>query len=130
MSMKTLMAIGFACVALALSGCGSDSNAASGDGGKPTLVITAPGNGANVQARVTLKFTPSKGIGAADSGKDHVHVIIDGKTDDYTLVTSTTYEIKSLPTGQHLIGVTLQHADHSPAGGSGGTGDGSGGYGY
>jgi hypothetical protein len=116
--MKTLTATGLACAVLGMSGCGSNSDAASGDGGKPTLAITAPGEGASVQLPVTLKFTSSKEIGPEDSGKDHVHVVIDGKTDDYTVVTSTTYQIKSLPMGRHMIGVTLQHADHSSAGAS------------
>lgn len=136
------MAAGLACAVLGLSGCGSNSEAASGDRGKPRLVITAPGDGASVGVPLTLKFTSSKEIGPEDSGKDHVHVVIDGKTNDYTVVTSTTYQIKSLPMGRHVIGVTLQHADHSPAGasaqirvnvtggGSSGGSSGSGGYGY
>ena len=147
MYIKTLTATGLACTVLGLSGCGSNSQAASGDAGKPTLTITAPSDGADVRLPVTLKFVTSKAIGPEESGKDHVHVVIDGKTNDYTVVTSTTYQIKSLPMGRHVIGVTLQHADHSPAGasaqvsvnvtnggpsGSGGTGGsgGSGGYGY
>jgi hypothetical protein len=153
MNIKILTATGLACAALGLSGCGSSSSAASGgtSGSKPTLTITAPSDGADVQLPVTLKFTTSKEIGPEESGKDHVHVVIDGKTNDYTVVTSTTYQIKSLPMGRHVIGVTLQHADHSPAGanaqvtvnvtgggssggndggsGTGGSG-GSGGYGY
>lgn len=140
---KMLTATGLACTVLGLSGCGSDSQAASGNGGRPTLSIQAPSDGANVKLPITLKFTTSEDIGPTDSGKDHVHVFVDGKTNEYTVVTSTTYQIKSLPMGRHVIGVTLQHADHSPAGASaqvnvnvtGGsssdsTGGGNGGYVY
>ncbi|GAA4497108.1 hypothetical protein GCM10023191_040090 [Actinoallomurus oryzae] len=144
---KMLTATGLACTVLGLSGCGPDSQASSGNAGKPTLSIQAPSDGANVELPITLKFTTSEDIGPTDSGKDHVHVFVDGKTNEYTVVTSTTYQIKSLPMGRHIIGVTLQHADHSPAGASaqvsvnvtggssgGGssdsTGGGNGGYGY
>lgn len=144
---KTLTVTGLACTVLGLSGCGSNPQAATGKTGQPTLSIQAPGNGANVRLPITLKFTSSKDLGPTDSGKDHVHVFIDGKTNEYTVVTSTTYKITSMPTGRHVIGVTLQHADHSPAGakaqvtvnvtgggsssgGSGGSTGGGGGYGY
>lgn len=144
MNVKTLAAAGLACAALGLSAC-SGAGASSADGGGPTLTITEPAEGANVQSPVTLKFTSSEDIGPEESGKHHVHVVIDGKTNDYTVVTSTTHQIKDLQPGRHLIGVTLQHADHSPAGasaqvnvnvtGSGGGADtpetgGNGGYDY
>jgi hypothetical protein len=133
-----------AAAALGLSACGGSSEAASGGGGGPTLKIESPADGTSVQAPVTLKFSSSEAIGPEDSGKDHVHVVIDGKTNEYTVVTSSPYQIKNLPAGKHTIGVTLQHADHSSAGasakvdvnvtsgsggGSGGPG-GGGGYGY
>lgn len=144
MHLKSSAAIALACAALGLSAC-SGAGASSTDGGEPTLTITEPADGATVGLPVTLKFTSSEDIGPEESGKDHVHVVIDGKTNDYTVVTSTTYQIKDLPQGRHRIGVTLQHADHSSAGadaqvsvnvtGSGGDtggGDtgGSGPYGY
>ncbi|WP_433465166.1 hypothetical protein [Spirillospora sp. CA-128828] len=144
MNTKIVMA-GVAAAALGLSACGGSSEAASGGGG-PALKIESPAEDANVQAPVTLKFSSSVAIGPEDSGKDHVHVIIDGKTNEYTVVTSSPYQIKNLPAGKHTIGVTLQHADHSSAGASakvdvnvtsggstGGSGGGSGGggnYGY
>jgi hypothetical protein len=158
MRVKSLAAAGFTCAVLGLSACsgaGASGNGGSGSddgGGGPTLTITSPADGANVPAPVTLKFTSSQDIGPTDSGKDHVHVVIDGKTNDYTVVTATTYQIPNLAPGRHAIGVTLQHADHSSAGasaqvnvnvtGSGGggntgggdtggdSGDGGGGYGY
>jgi hypothetical protein len=137
----------------ALAGCSGSSDAASdgkgsgSGGGSDALTITEPSDGANVQVPFTVKYTSNVEIGPTDSGKDHVHFIVDGKTNEYVVVTSTTYQIKDLTPGKHTVAVTLQHADHSPvgpskqitvnvtgaggSGGSGGSGDsGGGGYDY
>jgi len=141
--------------AAALAGCGGSSDASSGDqgsggqaaggqaGGGP-LTITEPKNGATVTLPFTVKYTTSEQLGPTDSGKDHVHVFLDGKKSEYTVVPTNSYEIKNAPAGQHEVDVTLQHADHSPVGptakvmvniqgagtgGGGDTGGGGGGYG-
>jgi hypothetical protein len=99
--------------------CGSSGGTGGGSGGgQPQLVITEPANGANVAVPFALKFTSSVPLGPTDSGRDHVHVFADGKTNEYTVVPTTTFKIKDLSPGQHTIGVTLQHADHSSAGAS------------
>ena len=145
--------IGTAFLAAALAGCGgssdasSDGQGSSGQGsgaqqGKAPLTITEPKNGATVTLPFTVKYTTSQALGPTDSGKDHVHVFLDGKSNEYTVVTANTYEIKNAPAGKHTVDVTLQHADHSPVGpkaqvsvnvsggGTGGdTGGGGGGYG-
>jgi hypothetical protein len=107
-----------ALVAFGATACGSDddSSSSSSGGGGPTLKITSPAEGTTVTVPFTLTFTSSEGIGSTDSGKDHVHLFVDGKTDNYEVVTSTQTEVKNLSPGQHTIGVTLQHADHSSAG--------------
>jgi len=112
--------------AAALAGCGGSSDASSGDqgsggqaaggqGGGP-LTITEPKNGANVTLPFTVKYTTGEQLGPTDSGKDHVHVFLDGHKNDYTVVPTTSYQIKNAPAGQHEVDVTLQHADHSPVG--------------
>jgi hypothetical protein len=106
-----------ALLALAATACGSDdSSSSSSGGGGPTLKITSPSDAATVTLPFTLTFTSSEPIGPTDSGKDHVHLFVDGKTNDYEVVTSTQTEVKNLSPGEHTIGVTLQHADHSSAG--------------
>jgi Bacterial Ig domain len=104
----------------AAAACGSDTstpgNTAPAGGGGPTLNITAPANGATVTSPFMLTFQSSEQLGKPDTGMDHVHVFADGKTDKYTVVPTNSFEIKDLTPGQHKIGVTLQHADHSPAG--------------
>lgn len=147
--------MGAALLTAALAGCGGSSDAASdgeGSGGQPAgggqqgnsaLTITEPKNGADVTLPFTVKFTTSDELGSTDSGKNHVHVFLDGKEDEYTVVTENSYEIKNAPAGQHEVDVTLQRADHSPVGpsakimvnvtggGTGGdTGGGTGGGGY
>jgi hypothetical protein len=151
---RILAVAGLACAGLVLSACGDpdDDGGGSGGGGYVAggggdggaqLTITSPRDGASVTNPVTLTFTSSEEIGPEDSGKHHVHVSIDGKTNDYTVVTSTSHRLENLPPGRHQLGVTLQHADHSDAGasakvtvnvtggggGGGGTGNDGGGYG-
>jgi hypothetical protein len=107
---------------LSAAACGADSSSpgetGSGGGGGPTLTITAPSNGATVTSPFMLTFQSSEQLGKPDTGMDHVHVFADGKTDQYTVVPANSFEVKNLTPGQHKIGVTLQHADHSPAGAS------------
>ncbi len=106
---------------LLLAACGGAYDTSANAGTDPTgashkIEITAPADGASVTTPFTLKFTASVPIGPTDTGKDHVHVTIDRETDDYTVVTTPEYTIADLPPGRHVVGVTLQHADHSPDG--------------
>jgi hypothetical protein len=142
--------IGVAFLAAALAGCGGSSNASSGGKGSSGqgssgqqsgagVTITEPKNGATVTLPFTVKYTTSQQLGPTDSGKDHVHVFLDGKSNEYTVVTTNSYQIKNATPGKHVVDVTLQHADHSPVGpkaqvtvnvtgsGSGGSGGGTGG---
>ena len=82
----------------------------------PKVTITSPQNGAAVGSSVPIKFTTSVPIGPLDTGKDHVHVFVDGNTNDFAVITAHQTTVKNLSPGKHTIGVTLQHADHSPAG--------------
>lgn len=110
------------------------------------ITITSPEDGASVGQSFTLKFDAGD-IGETDTGKDHVHVYVDGEESDYEVVTKSSYVVKGLSNGEHTITVTKQHADHSPTGdeaeltvdvsGGGSTDDsddsgddGGGGYGY
>lgn len=97
------------------SDSGSGSSGGGGGGDNNTVTITSPKDGASVTEPFTLKFN-APDIGPTDSGKDHVHVFVDGKESDYTVVTKNTFTIKGLPDGEHTINVTRQHADHSPTG--------------
>jgi hypothetical protein len=145
--------IGVAFLAAALAGCGGSSDAASddqgsggqaagGQQGSAALTITEPKNGATVTLPFTVKYTTIDALGPTDSGRNHVHVFLDGKEDEYTVVPTNSHEIKNAPAGQHEIDVALQRADHSPVGptakvmvnitgagtGGGDTGGGGGGY--
>jgi hypothetical protein len=102
----------------AACGGGSGDSASGGSGGgsgKAGVTITSPKSGASVTEPFTLKFN-APNIGPTDSGKDHVHVFVDGKENDYTVVTKNSFTIKGVPNGEHTINVTRQHADHSPTG--------------
>jgi len=119
-SMRTVHTLAItigAAALLAVTACGSNGyGSSSGGSSKPTLTITSPTSGATVTTPFTLTFTTSVPIGPTDSGKDHVHLFIDGKTQNYKVVTSTRTQVSNLSPGKHTVGVTLQHADHSSAG--------------
>jgi hypothetical protein len=121
----TFMALGL------LAACGSDSDAAAG--GSPSLTITSPDDGATVGGDVEVTWDADVELGPPASGLEHVHVFVDGQSDDYTVVGGSSFTVEGLSPGEHTIDVTLQHADHSSAGaedqvevtvdGSGGTGE-------
>jgi hypothetical protein len=143
-----LFALVIGALLLTATACGSASSSGSSSGsGGPTLKIVSPANDASVSEPFKLTFTSSEPIGPTDSGKDHVHLYVDGNTTSYQVITSSPTEVKNLSPGKHTLKLTLQHADHSPVGPeaqvtvtvSGGTGGSpsptpssgsSGGYGY
>jgi hypothetical protein len=100
-----------------LAGCGSQSSAGSGSGSdSPTLSITSPSSGETVGSSFTVEWESDVDLGEPDTGKDHVHVFVDGNSNDYTVVGGDSFEVTGLSDGSHTVDVTLQHADHSPAG--------------
>lgn len=101
---------------LLLAGCGSSNSSSTKSGSSPTLTITSPGDGAQVGSSFVVKWNASVQLGSPDTGRDHVHVFVDGKSGDYTVVGGNEYTLKGLTPGEHKVDVTLQHADHSPAG--------------
>ena len=101
-------------LALAVAGCGSGTDTASA--GSEDLTITSPKDGATVQVPFTLTWDSGVPLGPPDSGKDHVHVYVDGRDNDYTVVGGTRFRMKDLSPGEHEVEVSLQHADHSPVG--------------
>ena len=107
-----------AVAALTLSACGSGSQAAPGANsvGEPKVTITSPADGASVQMPFVLKWDSTVPLGPPDTGRDHVHVFVDGNANDYTVVGGTQFQVKNLSPGQHKVEVSLQHADHSPVG--------------
>ena len=107
-----------AVAAVTLSACGSNSAGApsANQGGAPKVTITSPADGASVQMPFVLKWDSTVPLGPPDTGRDHVHVFVDGNANDYTVVGGTQFQIKGLSPGKHKIEVALQHADHSPVG--------------
>jgi hypothetical protein len=97
----------------ALAACGGSSDAS---GSSPTVSITSPANGATVGRDVQVSWNTNEQLGPPESGRDHVHVFVDGHSNDYTVVGGNSFTVKGLTPGKHTIDVTLQHADHSPAG--------------
>jgi hypothetical protein len=107
--------LGSAAALLLLAACGAASGSAGG-GGDPALTITSPADGAAVGSTFVVKWDTDVKLGAPDTGLDHVHVFVDGHSNDYTVVGGHQFTIKGLSPGEHTVDVTLQHADHSPVG--------------
>jgi hypothetical protein len=99
-----------------LAACGSGSGDAGSGGGSPEISITKPSDGANVGGSFEVAWNSSVKLGETDTGRDHVHVFIDGHANDYTVVGGNSFTVKGISPGEHTVNVTLQHADHSSAG--------------
>jgi hypothetical protein len=101
-----------------LAGCGNTTaSGGSGSGSdSPSLSITSPSEGDTVGSSFTVKWDSNVELGEPDTGKDHVHVFIDGNSNDYTVVGGDSFQVTGLSDGQHTVDITLQNADHSPAG--------------
>lgn len=139
-----------------LVACGSDgggsasATGARADAGDASaaLRILAPANDATVSESFTVKLASDEALGTTDTGRHHVHLYYDGKTDEgeYDFVYANTFKVERLRPGSHTIRASLRNADHSDAGpattikvtvADGGStttsttpGGGSGGYGY
>ena len=110
------LALGSAAALLAvLSACGLDDEETS-DGKAPTVTITSPADGDSVATDFPVTWTSNVELGEPDTGRDHVHVFVDGHENDYTVVGDDEFMIECLSPGEHTVNVTLQHADHSSAG--------------
>lgn len=100
-----------------LAGCGNQSSAGSSSGSdSPTLSITSPTEGATEGSSFMVKWDSNVSLGEPDTGKHHVHIFVDGNSSDYTVVGGDSFEVTGLSPGKHTVDVTLQNADHSPAG--------------
>lgn len=136
-----------AVLAAGLLGACGNTNATGGNrgGGAPNLTITSPSEDDTVGGTFTVKWEANVDLGEPETGRDHVHVFVDGNANDYTVVGGDSFQVSGLSPGEHTVDVTLQHADHSSAGakdqvdvtvsGSGGTmspseSSGGGGYNY
>lgn len=133
-----LAAVAAAVATLTACGGGSDDGgAAAGSGGD--LSIESPADGAEVPAAFTVEVSTGEELGPPESGAMHVHLYYDGADEDYDVVTSDSFEVEGLGSGEHTIEASLRHADHSAAGaedtvtvtvaGDGGGGGNGGGHG-
>jgi hypothetical protein len=101
-----------------LAACGNQSSSGSTSSGSdsPTLSITSPKAGDTVGSSFTVKWDSNQSLGEPDTGKDHVHIFVDGNSSDYTVVGGDSFQVTGLSPGQHTVDITLQNADHSSAG--------------
>jgi hypothetical protein len=112
---RSLATAGASGLLVVLAACGSSSGT-SGSAGSSRLTITSPSDGANVGSSVKVAWTSADRLGPPSSGRNHVHVFVDGHSYDYTVVGGNSFTVTNLSPGEHTIQVTEQHADHTPAG--------------
>ena len=98
------------------NGDGGGGSVAGGGGGANGFGISTPEDGADVSNPFTIEFSSDDELGAPETGKMHVHLIYDGKSEDYVIVNGTSFEIDGLGDGEHTITASLRNADHSAAG--------------
>jgi hypothetical protein len=115
MRKHTILTVVVTALALGAAACGGGSSGAAG-GGEERVTITSPSDGAAVQVPFTLTWDSTVPLGPPDSGKDHVHVYVDGDENDYTVVGGNRFRVEDLSPGKHDVEISLQHADHSPVG--------------
>ncbi len=109
--------VAIAVIALATAACGSGSSDSAGtSAGEAEVTITSPSDGDAVDVPFMLEWDSTVPLGPPDSGKDHVHVYVDGQTNDYTVVGGNEFQVEGLSPGEHTVEISLQHADHSPVG--------------
>lgn len=115
-SVRTLALATATASIMLLASCGSSSPGTGTGGGSPELTITSPSNGASVGSAFDVKWKSNVSLGKPSTGRDHIHLFVDGHSNDYTVVGGNDFTVKDLSPGKHVVDVTLQHADHSSAG--------------
>lgn len=90
----------------------------SGQTDSPTVTLTAPADGAEVTAPVTISYTvsgltldPDNLGGSNVDGQGHVHIYVDGTYTDAT--GESSYSLTTLAAGSHTLEVRLANNDHS-----------------
>jgi hypothetical protein len=102
-------------LAAALAGCSGD-DAGGSDGGGLSVSVTDPAADATVAVPFTVTVQASVPLGPEDSGKHHVHIWFDDNESEYRVVETPTTQITDLPSGPHIMHVSLRNANHSAAG--------------
>jgi hypothetical protein len=114
---RTLLPVLLGAIGLVVAGCASDSSssggaAAGGGNGDATVAFVSPASGASVTSPVKLSFNvQGTKIGKPETGDMHLHVHVDQST-DYTILYSTSGEVK-VPAGQHTLKVVLAQPNHT-----------------
>jgi hypothetical protein len=116
---RTLLPVLLGAIGLVVAGCASDSSSSSGgaaagggDNGAATLAFASPASGASVSSPVKLNFNvQGTKIGRPETGDMHLHVYVD-QAADYTILYSTSGEVK-VPAGQHTLKAVLAQPNHT-----------------
>jgi hypothetical protein len=116
---RALLPVLLAAIGLVVAGCASGSSSSSGaaggggdNNGGATVAFASPASGASVTSPVKLSFNvQGTKIGKPETGDMHLHVYVD-QAADYTILYSTSGEVK-VPAGQHTLKVVLAQPNHT-----------------
>jgi hypothetical protein len=115
---RTLLPVLLGAIGLVAAGCaggssyGSGGGAAAGDNGGATVAFASPASGASVSSPVKISFNvQGTKIGKPETGDMHLHIYVDQST-DYSILYSTSGEVK-VPAGQHTLKVVLAQPNHT-----------------
>jgi len=103
----------FGALALVAAACsnGGGTKTSAASGSSTPVTITSPAAGANVGESVTVKMDLGFPIGTPDTGRQHIHLHVDGSS-QYTIAYKATQTLHLSP-GQHTIVAVVANADHS-----------------
>jgi hypothetical protein len=92
------------------------STTACGGGSSQTVTVTSPAEGDAVTVPFEVAVDASVPLGPASEGVHHVHIWFDDDASSYLVVEGETVQINNAPQGEHVMHVSLRHANHSSAG--------------
>lgn len=96
---------------LAVLGAGCRGSVSPESPAGAVVRITAPSDGAQVQAPFVVEFEISGvEIGPTDTGRHHVHVYVDDRYDVHE--SADPYTVSGMSAGEHTIRVILAKANH------------------
>jgi len=103
----------FGALALVAAACsnGGGTKTSAASGSSTPVTITSPAAGAHVGESVPVKMDLGFPIGSPDTGRQHIHLHVDGSS-QYTIAYKATQTLHLSP-GQHTIVAVVANADHS-----------------
>lgn len=86
------------------------------DGTGPALTLLSPGDGDVVTVPFEVQVSTSAALGPPESGLHHLHIWFGDDAATQVIGEDRIVRITNAPSGEHVMHVSLRHADHTAAG--------------